>query len=129
MGVHKYNGVFMEMKGFMHTFESIIAVIILIGFLIFLRSNYVSTPYDITYRGYEILEDLDEKGELRDYVVSGDWIGLNSKINIPGYNHSIEFCNQTCIGYKPDKENVWSSVYIIGGKDVYEPYQIKLYIW
>jgi hypothetical protein len=50
-------------------------------------------------------------------------------VNIPGYNHSIEICSISCTGYMPEEENVWSSVYIIGGDDVYEPYEIKLYIW
>ena len=98
-------------------------------FVLLLSSNYVSVYEDLSPRGYNILADLDNQNELRNRAVSGDWEGINSLVNIPGYNHSIEICSTSCTGYMPEEENVWSSVYIIGGDDVYEPYEIKLYIW
>lgn len=121
------------MKGFWRTMESVFAVILLMGFLLTIGSPYFTGPADIDLSsvGYEKLKDLDSRDELRVYVASKDYGTLNSKIEIPGYNHSIGICDYggDCVGEYPDSENVIVSTYVISGYGKYEPYEVRLYIW
>ncbi len=120
------------MKGFWRTVESVLAVILLMGFLLSIGSPYFTAPADtdLSSVGYEKLKDLDSRDELRSYVAGGDYATLNSKIDIPGYNHSVGICDYggVCIGEYPDSENVMVSSYVISGHDKYEPYEVWLYI-
>lgn len=120
-------------KGFWRTVESIFAVILLMGFLLTLGSPFFITPAetDLGSVGYEKLKDLDSRDELRVYVAGGDYGTLKSKIEIPGYSHSIDICDYEgdCVGEYPDSENVIVSTYVISGYDQYEPYEVRLYIW
>ncbi len=121
------------MRGFWRTLESVLAVILLMGFLLAAGSVYFSKTEDVNLGslGYEILKELDNRGELRAYAVSGDYESLNGKIKLPGYNHSVMICCQgeTCRGQYPDSENVAASVYIISGCDGYKPCEVRLFIW
>lgn len=121
------------MKGFWRTVESVFAVILLMGFLLTVGSPYFVTPADtdLSSIGYELLKELDNRDELRVYVASEDNETLNSKIEIPGYNHSIGICDYggNCVGGYPDSENVIVSTYVISGYDGYDPSEVRLYIW
>lgn len=120
-------------KGFWRTFESVLAVIILILFLLAIGAKYKFPlpELDLSKTGYEMLKDLDSKGELRSYVVNNQYDVLNSKINIENYNHSIQICNMAneCYGEEPDARNVWVSTYIISGENTYDPREVRLFIW
>lgn len=120
------------MKGFWRTVESAIAVIIMLTFLLTVGGVYiVSDDTDISPIGYEKLRDLDGMGELRPYAVSWDYESINSRISIPGHNHSISICDQggVCNGTYPDSGSVAVSTYIISGDYSYEPRELRLYIW
>jgi hypothetical protein len=119
-------------KGFWRTFESVLAVIILVFFMIALGVKYTvpGEEQDLSRTGYEILRSLDGKGELRSYVVNNQTGELESKISIPGYDHVVQICNpEGCYGNEAGDSNVWVSTYIISGENAYDPYEIKLLIW
>lgn len=126
------------MRGFWYTLEAIFAGIVLIGFLIGIGALYFSPKFPEP-QPYIILKGLDEQGILRSYVVSGDYEGLNNQINTT-YNHSIEICEASCIGQKPDEldladakqsfvENVYVGRYFISGESSYNPKEVRLYLW
>ncbi len=120
------------MRGFWYMIEAVLAGIILLGFLIMLTSGYVSVPReDMSLKGYGILHELDQQGILRAYAVTGNYSGLNSRIRLFGYNHSVQICNQmgSCLGSMPNAENVWVGNYAIAGEDQYNPKLVKLYVW
>jgi hypothetical protein len=121
------------MKGFWYMIEAILAGIILMGFLLVLAGGYVRVPGEpVGLKGYEILHDLDRQGMLRPYVLDGNHSGLNSRIRLFGYNHSVQICGQSgsCSGSVPDAGNVWvGNYYIIAGENQYQPYLVKLLMW
>ncbi len=120
------------MKGFWRTVESVFAAIILVSFLLIVGNVYLITgETDPSSIGYEILKELDNRDELRSYVVSGDYETLNSKIEIPGHSHSIKICDYggNCVGEYPDSNNIAVSTYVISGDDEYEPFEVRLYIY
>jgi hypothetical protein len=120
------------MKGFWRTVESVISVILLMSFLLTLGGFHsISREVDLSSVGYEILEELDGRDDLRVHVASKDYGTLNSKIEIPGHNHSIRICDYSgsCVGQYPDAENIIVSTYIVSGYDKYEPFEVRLYIW
>ncbi|MEE9323207.1 MAG: hypothetical protein V3U72_01555 [Candidatus Aenigmarchaeota archaeon] len=121
------------MKGFWRTLESAFAVIMLLSFLLTLGGGIqsVTIETELGSVGYEILKELDNRNELRNYTVNRDYETLNSKIEIPGYNHSIMICDYSgsCTGEYYDSDNIILSVYVISGYDEYEPFEVKLYMW
>jgi hypothetical protein len=120
------------MKGFWRTVESVFAVILLVSFLLTVGGTYFTKEEtDLSSIGYEMLKELDGRGELRPYVVSGDYGTLNSKIEIPGYGHSIKICDYegSCAGEYPDSNNIIVSTYLISGHENYEPFEVRLHIW
>lgn len=120
-------------KGFWRTFESVFAVVIMVFFLLALGINYTSPPpgADLSGTGYEILKDLDNRGELRSYVVNNQTDNLESRIRIEGYNHTVQICDLggECYGNEPEGLNVWVSTYIISGENAYDPHEIRLFMW
>ena len=121
------------MKGFWRTVESVLAVILLMSFLLVIGTSHFN-PADeegLGSLGYEILRDLDSRNELRSYAANGDYASIDSKVNIPGFNHSVSICGYggDCAGESPEAQNVIVSTYIISGHDTYEPMEVRLYIW
>jgi len=119
-------------KGFWRTFESVLAVIILLFFMVALGVRYAipTEDQDLSRIGYEILRSLDDRGELRSYVVNNQTGELESKIGIPGYNHVVQICNPGgCYGNEAGGSNVWVSTYIISGENTYDPYEVRLLMW
>jgi len=121
------------MRGFWHTIETVLITTIVITFLMTVGAKYASViqPENLAEKGYIILENLDNRGELRNYTVALDYNGLNSQIPIYVYNHSIQICDYTgtCTGTRPNAINIWTANYIISGENVYQPFTIKLYIF
>jgi hypothetical protein len=120
------------MRGFLYMIEAIIAGVILIGFLLFIGSGYpAAQSYDPGTMGYSILHDLDRQGILRDYVAENNASGLDSRISLFGYGHSVLICGQSgaCQGTVPDAGDVWVGNYLVSGKDDYQPRLVKIYMW
>jgi len=121
------------MRGFWYIIECVLAGMVIFGFLAVIGRTYISLPQpdDLSVMGYESLKSLDDRGLLRNYVVNGDYNGLNSMIDMGTYNHSIKLCNYsgTCSGPSPNTSNAWAAVYIIAGNQSYEPYEVRLFIW
>ncbi|MCK5020458.1 MAG: hypothetical protein KAS32_25705 [Candidatus Peribacteraceae bacterium] len=121
------------MKGFWRTVESVFAIIMLMSFLLLVGSTYfiATAETDLSFVGYEALKELDTRGELRQYAVTGDGDSINSKISMRGFNHSISICRYggTCTGQYPDAEDVIVSNYIISGHNSYDPLVVRLYAW
>lgn len=118
------------MKGFWHTLEAAVGVIIILSFLFLLTSNPQYQSEDLKTKAMELLRDADNRGILRTYAISKNWSGLNSNIRYYTYNHTIEICDfNRCYGILPNASNVWVGSYIISGKDDYNPLLIKLYIY
>jgi len=121
------------MKGFWRTVESVFAVIILMSFLLTLGGVHFTamTETDMSIVGYEALRELDNMDDLRQHAASGDNETIISKIDIPGYSHTVMICGHSgsCVGTYPDARDVIASNYIISGNEGYEPYEIRLYLW
>jgi hypothetical protein len=78
-----------------------------------------------------MLKGLDDSGLLRDYAVSNDYSGLNSRITDFRYKHTVEICDPSgdCHGEKPDADNVYVGSYLISGGNGFAPRIINLYLW
>ena len=123
----------MKRKGFWRTLESVMAVTILVFFMLAVGAKHMLPPPEtgLPRIGYEILKDLDNKGELRSLVLNNQTDDLNSQIHIQGYSHTIQICDfqGVCSGNEPDARNVWVSAYIISGGNTYDPHEVRLFIW
>ena len=118
------------MKGYIRTLESLLAGMIILGFLVFLPKPSVIHSCNPSEKAYQILESLEDRGVLREYVASMDYEGLNSQIHIYTYNHSVQICDFSgCAGQPPSSSNTWTGSYFISGKNTSHPYLIKLYLW
>ncbi len=121
------------MRGFWYIIESVLAGVVIIGFLTVLGRTYITLPepIDLSVMGYETLKSLDDQGLLRSYVVDKNYTGLNSLVAVGSYNHSIKICNYsgTCVGPTPDASNIWIAVYLIAGSDSYDPHEVRLFLW
>ena len=56
---------------------------------------------------------------------------LDSQVDIAGYNHTVNICDQSgvCVGLEPDASDVWVGSYFIAGQSVYQPLEVKLFLW
>jgi hypothetical protein len=117
------------MRGMIFIIESVIAGIILIAFLSLipvLRANLPITENP----GWEILEQIDSQGRLRNWTISQDVAGLNSQIEIQYWNHSIQICNiTTCVGDVPNVSQLLISTRFIAGEENYSPHIVRLILW
>jgi hypothetical protein len=121
------------MKGFWRIVESVMAVIIVMGFLVSAGSVYFSRtdPQELVPAGYERLKDLDARGLLRPLASNGDYDGISALIDVPGYSHAVLICgfDGVCGGNYTQGSNVAVSTYIIAGYVSYGPKEIRLYMW
>ena len=120
-------------RGSIFTLESVVACIIIAGFLIFLARSYVSEHenVDASRLAYDALRALDDRNMLRAYAMADDFASINSEISIPEYNHSVKICGTggACSGPDPDADNIWTGSYFIAGGGVYSPREVRLYLW
>lgn len=123
----------MKMKGFWRIVESVMAVIIVMGFLLSAGSVYLSRtdPQELVPAGYERLKDLDARGLLRPLAANGDCEGISALVEMPGYSHAVRICDfgGACTGNYTEGSDVAVSTYIIAGHGSYEPREIRLYMW
>jgi len=122
------------MKGYVYTFEVLLAAIMMITFLLvisFQQQDVSNVPADLDETAYDLLRSLDSRGLLRQYAAAGDYQSLNSEIVLYRYNHSIEICDyeNNCAGSAPDASDVWTGTYVISGGDTYSPHIVRLYLW
>jgi len=121
------------MKGFWRMMESVLAVVIILGFLVTIGNVYLKTKSDAGAGPdiYAMLKELDARNELRPYASSMNLTALNSRIETPGYNHSIAICSfdGNCTGTKPEASNIIVSSYVISGYQDYAPIEIRVYVW
>ncbi|MFH1364442.1 MAG: hypothetical protein ABIH52_02175, partial [Candidatus Aenigmatarchaeota archaeon] len=98
------------MRGFWYTVEAILSILLILTFLLVIKSNIVIAPQeDVSLTGYKLLRGLDDRGELRNYTVNGDYDSINNSITYYVYNHTIEICDymSACSGVKPNATNMY----------------------
>ena len=118
------------MRGFVFMVESVLAGILLVGFMLFLADSYTQArPYEPDFSG--VLPELDSQGLLRGYAYSGDTSGLEAEISLPGYSHSVQFCDSAgiCMGQVPNEREVRVSSFFLAGETDLEPMEVKLFVW
>jgi len=115
------------------TLESVIASIIIVAFLVSVSRIYLIEvePPDASATAYDILKELDDQGVLRVYAAAMDYAGLDAQVDIAGYDHIVNICDsgRSCVGPEPNGTDIWTGSYFIAGQSVYQPIDIKLYLW
>jgi hypothetical protein len=121
------------MKGVWRMVESVLAVMLVMGFLLTAGSVQFSRTgvEELVPMGFEKLRDLDVRGELRPLAATGNYTAINSLIDMPGYGHFVQVCDTGggCAGNYTESKNVAVSAYIIAGYGSYAPLEIRLYMW
>lgn len=120
------------MKGFVAMLEAVIAGIILIGTLAAVATTVIprSTETDFQSIAVSFLQGLDDQGRLRNLTVTKNPSAIDNEILFPSFNHTTEICDHkgTCVGQRPNTEDVHSGFYFIAGNSIFEPYVVTLYI-
>ncbi len=126
-----------KLKGMMHMIEAIIAILMIMGFLLVLRSKL--QPATDTGNEQAIasqaLQVLDEQNVLRSYAIDENHLGLNTQADqvVPtDFNHTVRFCysGDRCVGDALPDKNVFTASYVIAGNVTYfKPVQILLHLW
>jgi hypothetical protein len=119
------------MRGYVFMLEAVFASMLLVGFMLYLTETRILSHSSPETDLSQVLPELDQRGLLRGYVYSGDIQGLESEIQIPGYQHSIQICTPSgsCTGQRPSTQNIHISTYLLAGEDSYQPREVKLYAW
>lgn len=126
-----------NLKGMMHMIEAVIAIMMIMGFLLLLRSKL--QPTEDTGREQAIaaqaLKALDEQNVLRSYVIDENHLGLNTQADqiVPAdFNHTVRFCylGDRCVGDALPDKNIFTASYVIAGNATYfKPAQVLLHVW
>ena len=124
-------------KGMMHMIEAIIAIVMIMSFLIVLKSKL--QPTEDTGREQAIaaqaLSTLNDQGILRSYAIDENHLGLNTQVDavVPTeFNHTVRFCylGDRCVGDALPNKNIFTASYVIAGNQTYfKPAQVLLHIW
>jgi hypothetical protein len=121
------------MKGYIRMLEVVFAGLILVMFLLGIAATYNrATSSDIGLRFSDVLVELNDMGILRPLADDNNYSGIESEIDILGFEDAVEICNRagSCIGDRPEiGDNVWVSSYFLAGLDSYSPREIRLYVW
>ena len=117
------------MRGIVFILEAVIAGILLLLFMALIPPLLAKLPATEN-PGWQMLEQLDYQGSLRNWTIAENSTGLNSLIETSYWNHSIQICNlSACAGSAPVATNVLVSSRFIGGEQNYSPHVVKLYLW
>jgi hypothetical protein len=119
------------MRGYIFMLEAAFASIIVVGFVLYLgHLSNISGPTSELRFDSEI-DELYLNGKLSEYASSGDVESLEQEIQVLGYNHSVQICDQSgdCIGSAPDEDEVFVSSFYLAGYDSYDPKEVRLYVW
>ncbi len=124
-------------KGYIYTLEVMIAIaIVLIAVVTLFTTAQVpeSPPAGlIKKQGYEVLEFLEQKDELRQLVQVGDRNTLKNKVRgllPPGITIELDICTTSCTGQVPQGKNIISiDYYVAGYKDSFFNKKVKMWMW
>jgi hypothetical protein len=121
------------MRGVWYIIESVIASIVIVGFIVAISAVYITKPYpaDMGTKAFDMLDGMDNRGVLRNYTETLNRTGINSEIAVYSYNRTSQICDYagSCAGSAPDSGNVWSGSYIVAGLSTYQPREVRLYLW
>jgi len=126
-----------NLKGIMHTVEAVIAIVMILSFLLLLRSKL--QPVEDTGREQAIaaqaLKALDEQNNLRSYAIDENHLGLNTQAHAvvpPEFNHTTRLCysGDRCVGDTLPNRNIFTASFVIAGNQTYfKPVQVLLHVW
>lgn len=121
------------MRGVWYVLESVMAVLVMVGFLAAINVAYFTKPYgsDMAFRAHVILEGMDNRGVLRNYTESLNHTAITEEIKAYKYNMSTLICDYagSCVGTSPNSSNVWVATYLVAGLSSYQPREIRLHVW
>ena len=126
------------MKGYIYTLEVLIAIsIILVSMVSVFRIAPTKPETEISIikqSGFDALFYLDQKGILREMVVSDDEIGIeNQLLSILPENieFEIDVCSTNCDMIDlPRNETIMAVYYHIGGyRETYLGKRVRLFLW
>ncbi|MBI1972352.1 MAG: hypothetical protein HYS53_03565 [Candidatus Aenigmarchaeota archaeon] len=124
-------------KGMMHMIEAIIAILMIMTFLLVLKSKLQPTEDTGRERAIaaQALQTLDQQGALRSYAIDENHLGLNTQAHaiVPAeFNHTIRLCypGERCVGDALPDRNIFTASLVIAGNETYfKPAQVLLHIW
>ena len=128
----------MRKKGYLYTLEVFIALSMIFLTLVFVFRNPPLRPELeislIKQQGFEVLEYLDYKGVLRQYVSNSDEVSIeNSLSSLLSSNiaYETEICASSCLDSNvPVNETVIAvDYYIAGYRDAYLGKKVRLWMW
>jgi hypothetical protein len=124
-------------KGYVYTLEVMLAIAIILIAVVMLFGT-VQVPESsnvglIKRQGYEVLEFLDQKDELRQLVKNGDEINLKKKVRdllTPGITIELDICTTSCSGQVPQNKNIVSVDYYVSGfRDSFFNKKVRMWMW
>lgn len=128
----------MNNRGYLRIVEASIAIVIVIGFLVFTyaQQRQASLP-DYSETARQILDELAQNTELRQAVLSND-VGpvkdfVSSRIN-PGFNYEVKICDleDVCGQDSYIGKDVFAGERVISSvitSDLVTEKKVKLFIW
>lgn len=119
------------MQGFWFILESVIAGVILVTFLSFVVTTKISpSQEDLSITASKILQDLKKQDVLDRNIDPRNVAAINNQVKVFGYQHAVQICSlKECSGSPPSARNVWVASYILPGRDIYNPTEVRLYIY
>lgn len=125
-------------KGYLYTLEVLVAVSIMLTTIVFLFRSLPQKPEIelslIRKQGFEALEYLDNKGDLKNLTFGGNESVIESSLRSileKNIELEIEICKITCEELNiPSRETiVLINYYISGYRDTYDAKKLQLYLW
>jgi hypothetical protein len=125
------------MKGLLKSFESIIAVLMIVTvFLILFRSGEINPDIEVVtwkYKGFDALKSLDDNNKLATWTLSNDTSSIETALLslLPlGLNYDVVVCTQTCPSVSISSEKIVSVNYFVTGNTTdIDPREVILYLW
>jgi hypothetical protein len=125
----------MAMNGQWKTMEAVMAGVIMLLFLAALNATSSQVFSPSPPHAHRALQALDDMGALRGPAYDMDAAAVDSLAGATGYlsgfNHTVQICNEagSCVGERPDREDVWAYSFLMAGEDAYEPLEVVLYVF
>ncbi|MEM2956556.1 MAG: hypothetical protein QW041_03235 [Candidatus Pacearchaeota archaeon] len=129
-----------DKKGIIRIVEAAIAVLILLGFMIFIISKQIQVPTteeNIYKIGHQVLREISDNYTLRDDVLKDDLNRINKtieeRISPFPLKFSITSCapeeSCLCSGCPSDKEIYADDIIISTNLSDYKPKKLALFMW
>lgn len=124
-------------KGYIYTLEVMIAISIILVATVMLfggaQMPQASSAGLIKKQGYEVLEFLDQKDELRQLVKNGDENELKKRVRnllTSGITLELDICTTSCSGNVPQNKNIVSVDYYVSGyKESFFSRKVRMWMW